>query len=104
MILLTLLQTTVAGPVLPREVPRVTAKTCRQQAAERTDDILVCAPGQEQFRLKKLPDRYVADAPLLPRAETSILGGKAKIAADAEQGDVGGIPTNRAMIRLKVPF
>lgn len=102
--ILTLLQAAVAGPVLPKEQVRVTPVECRQRAADHPDDILVCAPAPDQFRLKKLPDRYSADAPALPKAETSIFGGKAKLAGETEQGDNPSAPAPRAMIRLKVPF
>lgn len=102
MIALLLLQATVAGPVLEKRSRVAPAVRCGTAGPD--GEIVVCAKTQEEFRLKPLSDRYRADDPALPRAETSILGGKARVAADAEQGSVGGFPTNRAMVRLKMPF
>ena len=57
----------------------------------------------------RIADRVVlvvtaGDARLDNAKARATLGGKAKIAGEVEQGDVGGFPTNRAMVRLKVPF
>lgn len=102
MIALLLFQAAVAGPVL--EKPRRPTNDMRCGKPGPDGEIVVCAKSQEEFRLRPVPERYVVDTPALPKAETSILGGKAKIAGEVEQGDVGGFPTNRAMVRLKVPF
>lgn len=81
-----LLQAAVAGPVLDQPRP---AGVCPRSPS---GDVVVCArPGApERFRLRPLPDRYSADAPALPKAETRVLGGRAKLAAEAEAGSVGG--------------
>jgi hypothetical protein len=63
-------------------------------------DVVVCGRREEPFRLKPMAERY--EDTLLPKAEIGI--GGAKLTAEGEQGSVGGIPSPRAMIRLKVPF
>lgn len=100
MLVLAILQAAIAGPMI--EKPRTPAPACGATAADGS--LVVCGQGQEAFRLRALPDRYSADAAALPKAETGILGGKAKLAAEAEQAGVGGFVSNRAMVRLKMPF
>ncbi|KQT32675.1 hypothetical protein ASG29_13135 [Sphingomonas sp. Leaf412] len=100
MLVLALLQAAVAGPLLDK--PRAPARACGTTAPDGS--LIVCGAGQEGFRLRPLPERYAADPAALPKAETGILGGKAKLAAEAEQAGVGGVVSNRAMVRLKTPF
>lgn len=64
--------------------------------------MVVCGRGQEEFRLRTSPERYSTDPQALPRARTTIGGNT--IGAETEQGSVGGIPTNRVMLRLRRPF
>jgi hypothetical protein len=100
MIALLLLQAAVAGPMLPK--PRsVLPREC-PKPREGDTTVVVCGRGQEEFRLRAMPERYSADPQALPKAQTTIGGNT--VAAEAEQGDVGGIPTNRIMLRLKRPF
>ena len=96
-----MLQAAVAGPTIPK--PRAPAPRCGSTGPDGA--LIVCGQGQEQFRLPKLDDRYRADAPAIPKAETSILGGRATLAAELEQGaDAQGGKIDRAMVRLKLPF
>jgi hypothetical protein len=72
-----------------------------QQVCAR-DEIVVCgrAPGElGPSRLPPLPARE-SD---IPKAETAIGKGIA-IAGETEQADVGGVPSNRLMVRLKIKF
>ncbi len=65
-------------------------------------EIVVCASvdAQSTFRLRPLPPDP-GDAPL--KAETQI--GKAKLSAEAESATLsGGTISNRAMVRVKIPF
>lgn len=95
-----LLALQVAGPPAPAPEKLRAARPCPTDAAE-TGDVVVCGrPDQEQFRLRPLPD---CAEPAMPRAETGVLG-HLKAAADVEQGNVGGLPSNRIMLRLKLPF
>lgn len=65
------------------------------------EEVVVCAK-----RGGKKPDR-VSDAPQakdgLPKAELGISPG-VKLSGETEAADVGGFPSNRAMVRLKVKF
>jgi hypothetical protein len=100
MIAVLLLQAAVAGPVLPR--PRsVLPRSCPTPQPGDTD-VVVCGRGQEEFRLRTSPERYSTDPQALPRAQATIGGNT--IGAETEQGNVGGIPTNRVMLRLRRPF
>ncbi len=95
-----LLQSAVAGPLLEKPVA---PDPCR---APTGNDVVVCGhrPDPDRYRLRPLTDRYDADAAAVPKAETAILGGRATLAAEAEAASVGGVPSNRAMIRLKIPL
>ncbi|MDR6788001.1 hypothetical protein J2Y58_001353 [Sphingomonas sp. BE138] len=95
-----LLQSAVAGPLVSQPHAR---DPC---TAPTRGDVVVCGrrPDPERYRLRPLDDRYDPDAAALPKAETGILGGRAALAAEAEAASVGGVQSNRAMIRLKIPF
>lgn len=65
------------------------------------DEVVVCGrrDGQSPYRVGPQPD-VPSD---LPDAEFRLFDGvKAKLSA--EQGHVGGIPTNRAMVSIKIGF
>ena len=64
------------------------------------DDIVICGRSEQPYRLKPLAPRY--DEATVPKAAVHVLG--ATGAAEAEAASVGGIPSNRAMVRLKLPF
>ena|SRR5436190_2002220 len=84
----------IADNLLPR------SDRCVKQSTSG-DEVVVCGRrnGQSPYRIgpqAPLP-------PVLPDAEFSLSNGvKAKLGA--EQGAVGGIPTNRAMVSLKIRF
>ncbi|MCW6534312.1 hypothetical protein [Sphingomonas lycopersici] len=88
----------VAGPVLAEARPRLAERTC---PPAREGEVTVCGRREEPFRLKRLPARY--DESALPKAETTVLG-NARLGVETDQGSVGGVSSNRAMVRLKVPF
>lgn len=96
------LQAAIAWPAL--EKPRRPVRPCDSVAGE--SEVVVCgrAIDQEAFRLRAIPERYDENPAALPKAETSILGGRAKLAAEAEQAGVGGFVSDRGMVRLKIPF
>ncbi len=63
------------------------------------DEIVVCGSRDlRRYRLDPLPEQKSG----LGTAERMI--GGAKVGIVAEQGEVGGITTNRAMVRLKIKF
>lgn len=94
------LQAAVMGPPADRPRPAAPAPRCGTTGPD--GEVVVCATSQESYRLKPLSDRYDADVPALPKAETKI--GGATVAAESEASGVGGFVSNRAMMRLKVPF
>jgi hypothetical protein len=73
---------------------------CRA-ASIREDEVVVCGrrDGQSPYRIGPLSPT----PPALPDAEFNI-SESAKVKLSAEQGEIGGIPTNRAMISLKIKF
>ena len=102
MLMWLVLQAAVVGPLLDQRQPPV--RPCASAAA--AGEVVVCgrAVDQEAFRLRALPERYDENLAALPKAETSILGGRAKLAAEAEQAGVGGFVSNRGMVRLETPL
>lgn len=67
-----------------------------------TDEIVVTARRQDDQRMPPLT-AYVAEE-ALPRAETGLFG-NVRGAITAEQHALpGGVISNRAMVKLKVPF
>lgn len=98
MLLLTFLSLQTAEP--PDLNSKILPDRCRA-ASIREDEIVVCGrrDGQSPYRIKPLPPT----PPSLPDAEFKI-SEKATAKLSAEQGEIGGIPTNRAMISLKIKF
>ncbi|CAN5213795.1 hypothetical protein BH09PSE3_BH09PSE3_02950 [soil metagenome] len=63
-------------------------------------EIIVCAKRRVPT---DVPMKAIPVEPLLPKAEFKLFGQvRGKIAG--EQGNVGPIPTNRAMVTMSVPF
>lgn len=71
---------------------------CGADADAVSDEIVVCAPDEEQFRLRPLPD--------LPESTPGsvAIGDNAVIAGRVEGVMIGGVPSNRVMIDLKLKF
>ncbi len=90
----------VSGPVLPVARPRRSDAPCPATPAA-SDEVIVCGRDDDRYRLKPLPLR--PEEPLIPKAAMALPGG-AKAAAEVEQGSVGGVPSNRLMLRLSKPF
>lgn len=91
----------VAGPPAATPPKRPSERPC--PVPKPGEEIVVCARPNDAYRLKPLPERYVAErAP--PKAETAIAG-VGTVAAELEQAaDAQGAPINRAMIRLRIPL
>lgn len=87
-----LLQSVVPSEAaLPTILPRCTPSD--------PDEIVVCGTrGYRKYRLDPLPEPKSG----FGKAEMTVGGGNVGVVA--EQGDIGGIPTNRAMVRLKIKF
>ena len=93
--LLLLLQASSAPPVAYDT--RAVTQACASGAS--SGDIIVCGRrDQDRYRIPKLPP----DARSFGTAETNIRGVTAGVGT--ELGNVGGIPTNRVMMKLKIPL
>jgi hypothetical protein len=92
---------TIAGPPAPLPAPIRTIRPC--SLAEDDSEVVVCGRrhAADRYRLRSLP--ATASDGGLPKAEARIFG-NAKLSAEAEAASVGGFISNRAMVRLKVPF
>lgn len=89
----------VAGPVLP--APRRAPTVRRCPASDTGDDVVVCGRSADADRIGTVPD--YSRPFTLPQARTDIPG-VGTLSAETEQAGVGGSPSNRAMIRLKIPL
>ena len=91
-----LIMQAVTGPVLPTPPALRAVPECKADG----DAVVVCGRRESPYRLKPVPPRY--EDPTIPKAEIGVLGGK--LAAETEAASVGGFVSNRAMMRLKLPF
>ena len=100
---MTLLSLVVAQAVSASPPERVDLTLPQPCGAESGDsgEVVVCANrnGEGPYRLKPAPPPQKA----LPDAQVKIAEG-VSAAAETEAVDVGGFPSNRAMIRLKIKF
>ena len=95
---LLLLSQSTANPQPPRIVIDLLPKPCAKPS-EQSNDIVVCGRREEPYRIGPM----APVPPALPDAKIGI-SEDATLAAEAQQGEIGGIPTNRAMITLKIKF
>lgn len=86
----------VAGPAAALSPRLAATRPCR---SEVEGEVVVCGRASDAFRLGPLPDRY---EPRAARAELDL--GSGKLAPEVEQGSIGGIPTNRIMLRFRIPL
>lgn len=97
--LLAVAQAMSASP--PERVDLTVPQPCaaRQQS---TDEVVVCANrnGESPYRLKQVS---TVEEPGIPKAEVGIAEG-VSAAANTEAVDVGGFPSNRIMLGLKIKF
>jgi hypothetical protein len=68
-------------------------------ARAASDEIIVCANGSNLYRISQPAARPSEP----PKAEVQIAEG-VHASADTEQADVGGFPSNRMVVRLKIKF
>ena len=93
--LLLLLQATAAPATYDT---RAVTQAC-DRAASGDDAIVVCGRrDKERYRIPPLP----SDDPRFGPAETSIDG--ARVGLETERGFVGTFPTNRVMLKVRIPL
>jgi len=99
MLMLTLLSLQAAEPT-ENLASKTLTETCHTGTA-KDSEVVVCGRPEEQspYRIGPQP----ATPPMLPNAEFR-LSDSVEAKLSAEQGEIGGIPTNRAMITLKIKF
>jgi hypothetical protein len=95
----TLILAQVVSATPPERADLTIPQPCRAQSA---GEVVVCANrnGESPYRLKQ-PAEQAREG--LPKAEKEIAEG-VSVAGETEAADVGGFPSNRAMIRLKIKF
>ncbi len=89
-----------AAPPAAAGEPQLQSGACTKTST--TDgEIVVCARREGPSRYRIGPQ--APPPPPLPDAEFQLVDGvRAKVSA--EQGEVGGIPTNRALVSIKIRF
>jgi hypothetical protein len=100
--MLHLLLTVQAATDLPPRTIDLLATPAPSCAASSADDVVVCG-RRDKDRYRIPPEYRTTDTREgLGRAETRI--GNARVGAVTEQVNVGGFPSNRIMLRIKVPL
>lgn len=72
---------------------------CNSGATRSNGEIVVC--GKQ--RATDIPIKAMPPEALFPKSEIGLFG-KVRGGISGEQGNVGPIPTNRAMVTMTVPF
>ena len=99
--LIILLMAQATASAAPEGVAAAIPPPCQAERPAK-DEIVVCAgrrDGSSPYRINQPPARE----PGLPKAEVQIAEG-VSATAETEQADVGGFPSNRLMVRLKIRF
>jgi hypothetical protein len=86
----------------PAEIIDLTIPQPCEAGQQAGDEIVVCARRNGELGPYRLPPLPPRDSQF-PNAEMQISKG-VKIAGETERADVGGFPSNRAMVRLKIKF
>ena len=91
----------IAVAASPERIDLTIPQPCRADQMD-SGEVVVCAyrNGESPYRLK-LPVQSRKEG--LPKAETQVAEG-VTLSGETEGADVGGFPSNRAMIRLKIKF
>lgn len=99
--LLPFLLSQVMSATPPETIDLTIPQPCRPDQ-QSSGEVVVCANrnGESPYRLKE-PSRMKREG--LPKAEAQIAEG-VSVSGETENVDVGGFPSNRAMIRVKIKF
>jgi len=87
--------------VSPEKIDLTVRQPCEIPKSNE-NEVVVCARRSgdlSPYRIKQLPARQSN----IPKAETQLADG-VRASAEAEKADVGGFPSNRLMIGLKIKF
>jgi hypothetical protein len=85
----------------PEKIDLTIPQLCETQKSN-DDEIVVCGrrgEGLSPYRINQPPHRQLEP----PKAELQLVDG-VRAAAETENADVGGFPSNRLMVRLKIKF
>jgi hypothetical protein len=88
------------APALPA-VDLTNPNACSEQQRLASDEIVVC--GRKRENPYRLRETFGPTQSRLPSAKVELTKG-VSLAAETEKGEVGGVPTNRAMVRVKIKF
>lgn len=98
--LMVLAQAISAAP--PERIDLTVPQPCSTERT-RSNEIVVCANRSHElnpYRINQLPAPRGAQ---VPKAEVQLVQG-VNVGAEAESAGVGGFPSKRAMLRLKIKF
>ena len=100
LLLAAMFQAMSASP--PERVDLTIPQPCAARRSE-TDEVVVCGnrKGESPYRLKEPVAPAGGEA--LPKAEVNLAEG-VTAGVGTEQADVGGFPSNRIMVGLKIKF
>ncbi|MDB5699879.1 MAG: hypothetical protein JWL66_78 [Sphingomonadales bacterium] len=95
-------QVMAASPALDFDLGKLARVTpaCNSGNANAGGEIIVCA---KRRAANDIPIKTMPNEPLLPKAEFKLFG-MVRGKVSGEQGNVGPIPTTRAMVTMAVPF
>jgi hypothetical protein len=99
-LLLAALAQAISG-VPPERIDLLISQPCATRTAAR-DEVVVCANragGPSPYRISQPPLSQAQ----MPKAEVQLADG-VSVAAETEQADILGFPSNRAVLRLKLKF
>jgi hypothetical protein len=101
MMLLSLALAQIASAPVRETIDLTIPQPCRAEQ-QSSGEVVVCAnrKGESPYRLKQPVETRKEG---LPKAEAQIAEG-VTLSGETEGVDVGGFPSNRAMIRLKLKF
>ena len=100
MLLLIVMAQAASSPP-PQKIDLTIPGPCDTQAST-DEDVIVCGRRRDDSSRYRIPPP-TPNQSVLPKAELR-LGNGTSLSADTEQVDIGGTPSNRAMIRLKFKF
>jgi hypothetical protein len=102
LLFLLLAQLTAGSPPLDFDLAKLPAAVAACSSATKpvVGEITVCAKRRVAT---DIPIKAMPEAPMLPKAEFKLFG-KVRGKVSGEQGNVGPIPTIRAMVTMSVPF